>query len=287
MKTIYVHLDPTKFDFSSELKDNNYTFSDVPEYAKVSFQQSSKYLNDDVIVITNEKLQKYNNDINDFFSLCKTYMPSHYNDPFWLLTLLRLYVLYLYVKDNNINVFLHMEYDNLIYDELKCLNKLKNGVYFTYVGPVDGGSAGIVFCNNINNFSSFIESIKKLIKNGENKLQKITGNYIVSEMNMIHLISRGTKEIMHYLPTLPGDKYFNELGMVFDGASYGQFISGTNNGHSKGWAGNHHRIGSLINQKIINVEFNFENKKPYVVYNGDKTLIANLHIHKKNLNEFV
>ena len=104
---------------------------------------------------------------------------------------------------------------------------------------------------------------------------------------MIHLISRGTKEIMHYLPTLPGDKYFNELGMVFDGASYGQFISGTNNGHSKGWAGNHHRIGSLINQKIINVEFNFENKKPYVVYNGDKTLIANLHIHKKNLNEFV
>ena len=42
--------------------------------------------------------------------------------------------------------------------------------------------------------------------------------------------------------------------MVFDGASYGQFISGTNNGHDKGWAGNHHRIGSLINQKLEQID---------------------------------
>lgn len=287
MKTIYVHLDPTKFDFSPDLKDNSYTFSDIPGYAEVSFKQSLKYLNDEVIILTNDKIKKYNNDINEFYLLCKTYLPSHYNDPFWLLTLLRIYVLYLYVKDNNINKFLHMEYDNLIYDKLQCLDKLKDGIYFTYVGPLDGGSAGIVFCNNLNNFDSFIQSIKKLIKNGENKLRNITGNNIISEMNMIHLIYRGTKGIMDYLPTLPEDKYFDELGIVFDGASYGQFISGTNNGHDKGWAGNHHRIGSLINQNKLNVEFNFKTKKPNVTYNGKKSLIGNLHIHKKNLNEFV
>lgn len=286
MKLIYVHLNLNDFDFSDELKSSNFVYS-TPEYLQTSIDQSKKMLNiNDIVVLTNTDIKKYNDSINEFYELCKQNMPDLYNDPFWLLTLLRLIVLNLYVTDNKIEKFIHMECDNLIYDDMQCLAKLPNGIYFTRVGSIYS-SAGFVYCNSLRKINDFDKNIRKLIKKGQNTISKITGDSYISEMIMINLMSRGTKDVVSYLPIQPEDDFYDDLQLLFDGASYGQYIGGTNNGQPPGWAGNHHYIGALINSGQIKVMFDYDNKIPVVEKNNKQYKIGNLHIHSKQLSNYV
>jgi len=287
MKTIYTHLSPNKFSFFKELNHSNYTYSDIPEFAQISFQQSKKFLKDDPILLTNDTVDEYfKKEVEDFFQLCKNGFPSFYKDPFWLTTLLRLYVVYLYCEKNNINEFIHLEYDNLIYSDLKELKLLPPSIYFTRVG-LYCSSAGFVYCNSLSNFKQFIDKLKSLFIKGEQFVKKFTQYDHLSEMILIDLIYTHAKYNIDYLPILPfgtGSDNFDKIQVLFDGASYGQYLGGTNNGNNKGWYGQHHYIGQQIYNKNINVIF--ENK-PYVLYHNKKIPILNLHIHSKNLQQFV
>jgi len=282
IKTIYVHLSPTKFPFSGELDQSNFAFDGVPSYTNISIEQTKKITNSDCILLTNDNISEFNNDLCEFFELCKKNFNSFYKDPFWLLTLLRLYVVYLYVIKNNINSFVHLENDNLIYNDYSCLKDLPPGCYFTKVGP-HCGSAGFLFCNNLEKLTITFNALKHLIKKGETNIKPFVGYDFLSEMILIDLLVRGKKT--EYLPLIPTDEYFNLTNCVFDGASYGQYIGGTNNNHGPGWFGANHYIGELINQK--RAEILFENKQPTVKVDGIKTNIFNLHIHSKKLTNYV
>lgn len=287
LKAIYAHLSPDKFSFSNELELSKYTFSDLPEYAKLSLAQTRKFLGNEPILLTNDNISKSSHEkIDEFYTLCKNNFPSFYKDTFWLLTLIRLYVVYLYCEENNINEFIHLEYDNLIYSDLTVLKSLPPSVYFTRVGPYCS-SAGFVYCNSLVNFAKFIEKIKQLIQKGEQTVRQFTRYDHLSEMIMIDLIFTHSKDVIDYLPILPedvGSDNFNKLNVVFDGASYGQYLGGTNNGDNKGWTGRHHYTGAAIEDKKIKVIFD---KVPYCIANNKQIPILNLHIHSKNLGDFL
>ena len=107
---------------------------------------------------------------------------------------------------------------------------------------------------------------------GEQRLSQHLRDH-VSEMSLLHMAFR--EHLVAGFPILPTQS--NE--MVFDPGSYGQFLGGTNNGHSNGFTDPEHFIGELIKSGDLNVEFD---GKPSV--NGVK--IFNLHVHSKNLKEF-
>lgn len=286
MKSIYVHLNPNEFSFSKELTYSNYTFSEIPDYAKYSFQQTKYFLKDSPVVLTNNNITEFAEEINNFFNLCKTGFPSFYKDTFWLTTLLRLYIVYLYVSKNNINEFIHLEYDNLIYSDLKEITNLPKSIYFTRVGPFCS-SAGFVYCNNLESFEKFINNLKQLLQKGEHIVRKFTQHENLSEMILIDLIYTHTKNTIDYLPILPyqpGNDNFDKLNVLFDGASYGQYLGGTNNGHDKGYYAFHHYVGQEIHKKILDITFD---KIPYIIFNNKKIPILNLHIHSKNLKNFI
>ena len=287
MNAIYTHISPNKLPFSNKLTFSNYTFNEIPEYAKYSFEQSKKYLNTDSIILSDDFV---NNEIKqesiEFFNLCKKGFPSFYKDPFWFTTLFRLYVLFLYCKKNNINEFIHLEYDNLIYSDLSILKTLPPSIYFTRVGPFCS-SAGFVYCNSLENFEKFINKIQQLIQKGELFVSRFTRYDHLSEMIMIDLIYENSKSVIDYLPILPygiGSDNFDKLGVLFDGASYGQYLGGPNGKPGKGHHEQHHYIGQQIGAGNIQVDFV---KTPFVVYNGKQIPIHNLHIHSKNLKAFV
>lgn len=286
MKSIYVHLRPDQFSFSQELTHSNYVYTDVPAYADISIKQSQYFLKEEPVLLTNETVNDFfSEEVNDFFLMCKKNFPSFYKDPFWLLTLLRLYVVYLYCKKENINEFLHLEYDNLIYSDLSVLKKLQPSVYFTRVGPFCS-SAGFVYCNSLESFTKFINKLQYLIKKGEVTVRTFTQYDNLSEMILLDLIHTHTKGVIDYLPILPegkGDDNFNEIGVLFDGASYGQYLGGTNNGHDKGWYGLHQYVGQSLHNKNIEVKFE---ELPYVVFQQKKIPVMNLHIHSKKLKDF-
>jgi hypothetical protein len=290
MKSIYVHLRPDQFEFSNQLKHSGYVYTDLPAYANISIKQTEQFLNTPAILIDNDIVNdEFKTEINEFFKLCKSGFPSFYSDPFWLLTLLRLYVVFLYCKKHNIDNFVHLEYDNLIYTDLKCIEKLQPSIYFTKLGPYSG-AAGFVYCNSLSHFENFIQCIEQLLKKGENFVRRFTQYDFLSEMIMIDLISTHKQGVIDYLPILPngvGSDNFDMLGSLFDCASYGQFLGGTNNGNEKGWYGLHQYIGQRIHNKSINIVFD-KKQTPYVVLpNNDRLVINNLHIHSKKLENFI
>lgn len=289
MKSIYVHLRPDKFKFSKQLKHSGYVYTDLPAYANISIKQTEHFLNEPAILVGNDVVNnEFNDEINNFFELCKNGFPSFYTDPFWLLTLLRLYVVFLYCKKHSINEFVHLEYDNLIYTDLKCLKKLQPSAYFTKLGPYCG-AAGFVYCNSLTHFEKFIQCIEQLLKKGETFVKRFTQYDFLSEMIMIDLISTHKQDVISYLPILPegvGSDNFDKLNSLFDCASYGQFLGGTNNGNEKGWYGLHQYIGQNIHNKSLKIIF--EDTTPYIVLpNKNKIIINNLHIHSKKLENFI
>jgi hypothetical protein len=285
---IYVHLNPKEFSFSEELHHSHFVFNKLPDYAIYSVKQTEYFLETTPHIVDNQIVNSYfKSDIEDFFQLCKKNFPSFYNDPFWLLTLLRLYVVFLYCKKENLQKILHLEYDNLIYSNLEELQQLQNSIYFTRLGPYCS-SAGIMYCNSLPHFEVFINRLLQIIQKGESVVRRFTRYDQLSEMILIDLISMHKKDALDYLPILPegyGSENFDKLKVLFDCASYGQYLGGTNNGNNKGWFGTHQYIGQQIANKTIEVYF--ENKLPYIVFNNRKISILNLHIHSKNLKEFI
>jgi hypothetical protein len=292
MKLIYVHLDPTLFDFSDELKLSDFVSSPLPEYANLSILQSEE-LGYDVELIENRIgstdeawFQSYNQEINEFYQRCKRGFPSFYNDPFWLTTLLRLYIVYLYAEDKGIDRFIHMEYDNLVYYGPDKLPAYARGSYFTQLGP-QCGSAGFVYVNGLDTYKCVIDRFKELISTGEQVVRQFTQYDQLSEMVMIDLIHEHTDD-MQYLPLFPINDC-NFKTMVFDGASYGQYLGGIQGEEKPRWHAPHQYVGQRI-QQIKAIRLGTHNK-PYLWYGYGETEaivpIFNLHIHSKKLEKFL
>jgi hypothetical protein len=289
MNSIYVHLRPDQFSFSKQLKHSGYVYTDIPHYAALSINQTKHFLGKEPVLLENDLVNDvFRAEIEEFFELCKKGFPSFYSDPFWLLTLLRLYIVYLYCKQKNIAKFIHLEYDNLVYTELTCLEALQPSIYFTRLGPYSG-AAGFVYCNSLTHFERFIQCIEQLLRKGEQFVRRFTQYDFLSEMIMIDLVSTHKQGIIDYLPILPvglGSDNFKLTRSLFDCASYGQFLGGTNNGDKEGWYGLHQFIGQSIHNKAIKVIF--ENDRPKVLLaNGDSIIINNLHVHSKKLERFL
>jgi hypothetical protein len=286
MKAILIHLSPHNLPINGQMICDKYVYNTLPSYANICVNQCTKYFHDPVVIDNQYVIEHMRDDIKNLYDICLIKYPTQSSNAFWFTTMARLFVLYHYCKHNSINEFIHLEYDNLIYSEMNELKKLKPSLYFTSVGPYIG-SAGFVYCNSLSHLEKFIVHLTKLINTGEQILynDNIVPHFLpVSEMVMIDLIYRGTQNVIEYLPTLPlgvGSNHFNELGILFDGASYGQYIGGTNNGHSKGFCDPNHYVGQNISNNTINVLF--QNKKPYTSYNGKLIPIVNLHIHSKQL----
>jgi hypothetical protein len=174
-----------------------------------------------------------------------------------------------------------MEYDNIIYDDPKILYELNIGTYFTQVGP-ECGSAGFMFVKDLSTYKQFVESLIGLLTLGEALVKNYTSYDFLSEMILIDIINRVGG--CNYLPLFPSDKYFDDLGFVFDGASYGQYLGGTNNGHSRGWFGLHHWVGQKLNNNQLTINYDVI---PYIsIGEAMHVPIFNLHIHSKQLQNF-
>jgi len=289
MKVILIHLSPHKLPINDKMI-YDYTYDELPPYADICIKQCKHYLCDPIVVDDQYVMKYMQHDIQKLYTICKEKYPSQSTNAFWFTTMIRLFVLYHFCKNNNINEFIHMEYDNLIYSDMTMLKKLQPSVYFTRVDQYKS-SAGFVYCNSLIHLEQFISKMIKLLNIGEQSLY--ANNVIpyftpISEMVMIDLIYKGTQNIIDYLPALPfepADDNFNNLGILFDGASYGQYIGGTNNGHTKGFCDPNHYVGKCIIDNKLDVIF--DNQKPYAVHDNKLIPIANLHIHSKQLELYV
>lgn len=190
---------------------------------------------------------------------------------FWHRTAERIYYLEAYMAANNLENVFHFENDVLLYGGLDLVPTCS----LMLVLPMSRNKSTFAFTHiptpvQLHTVCQYFNWV--LSTHNESTLMQHLNDH-VSEMSLLHMASR--EQLVFGLPILPSQ---NDT-VVFDPGSYGQFLGGTNNGHSSGFTDQEHFIGQEISNGNLNVVFDGE---PSV--NGVK--IFNLHIHSKNLKEF-
>ena len=307
MKIVYCHLSHS-IPGHLVTSQSTYSFDSVPDYFWTSVKQTRHFHKGEIVAIlprkdieaNTERIAEFNikavaceplqysHSFYNLLNTSKSTFPTHVGDTFWLTTFFRLIVVAEWIKQEDAKNVLHIEYDNLIYGNPDLLGLNLNtatgerGLAFTTVGP-SLASAGIIYFRDWNAADLLISYFEKLIYKGEEECRKYVRGYdFITEMIMLDLMLQYDPMIF-LLPTTPMDNNIETVGnCLFDGASWGQYLGGSNNGHPPGKtaAFQHHWIGQKILVDELDAVFG-EDKKPWVKHHGDGYPLFNLHIHNK------
>tara|TARA_R110000824_G_scaffold318921_3_gene506036 strand:- start:177 stop:1061 length:885 start_codon:yes stop_codon:yes gene_type:complete len=280
---------------------------DIPPYTEICLRQARLYNPEVEIDFISRNPAKYFNELKINWinqSDVKSELLSEFNDlswfgshktesddttyhcpsGFWQKTAERIFCVQAHIKRMNLSNVFHFENDVLLYGSLQ---EVETTEHLT-VTPMRHNQTTFAFTHipNAEKMDLLCRFMNWLLSSyGQQQLQGIMGDHI-SEMSLLNLAIR--ERVISGFPTLPltkeagptdGGPYYSGT-LVFDPGSYGQFLGGTNNGHSSGFTDPQHFIGEAINNGQLDIVFD---GTPSV--NGVK--IFNLHIHSKNLKEFV
>lgn len=195
----------------------------------------------------------------------------------------RMFVIQAHQEKYCINNFFHLENDVLVYYPMECFPIDKSKIEARCPFLTQGSMTLAI--SNFNGYSlrSINNKILEYIKMGEIGFCRKYNADMFNEMTCLYAAYRDLSNIRP-LRTLPDDQRLSS-DTLFDPGSYGQYLGGTNNDHGPGWAGEHHLIGRYIKDKTIKV--GIVCRKPVVQSFGKTSNLFNLHIHSKNLKDFI
>lgn len=280
-----------------------------PPYTHIAIEQARRWNPDAPIVFLSSVVQDYGVgetwvDISDIplGAAHQRFRDMTPMEDFWKWTTERLFVLEDWMRWKGIEECIHFEYDNTIYQDLSVmiplLRKISPGLSTTFQGQgrnLSGVRAcfSVVYCSSLDALSNFTRFL------ASSRLKS-------DEMVLGGLYWQDTPEECSFLPTTPvgvtlkSEKYrhwlederFKEVGCIFDGSNFGQYLGGTDPKYHK----------DNITPGFINPDCDFRADQYEYVWitdevgrryptikdkDGRQWKIANLHIHCKRLHEFV
>jgi len=259
------------------------------EYILDNINNLLLFNNNDITVITNKDFfYHFNNysitlidytELNDNDFTIKSQLDKKFRNGFWYYCSLRLFYVYSYIKENNLQKCIHLENDVLTYinfDDI-TLNFKENKIYATFdcdtrVIP------GIIFIPNYKAFEPIINKYDFNINDMEN-LARFNESFILP-LPIFPIINN---------VCIKFNKLYFDFNMIFDAAAIGQYLGGIDPNNEPG------DTTGFINETCI-IKYNkykFEWIKinnlqiPHIIINSVKYKICNLHIHSKNLKKFM
>ena len=282
----------------------------LPDFIEYNFKQI-RFFNPDVRVYFLTDSNLVDNDIFGRYDIIALNKDLFYSDKvkqfescfnysstdFWTLAATRLIYIEKFLKDYNLENVYHFENDVLLYYNLedhhvKFMNFYKN-IAITTGGP-DKSMTGFMFIKDYNSLSMmtnfFVDTLKTYGVRGTMAKYPMD---MVNEMSLMKFygVEKGDDFICN-LPTLPfGDysKYFNSFNSIFDPASWGQFVGGTRV-DGPGAKPQDHYIGVLLKENpnwFVQWKKEDDLNVPFFNKDGELTKINNLHIHSKNLKNYL
>lgn len=231
-----------------------------------------------------DNLQKFGNkitkidtkDVEGNFE-SKSKLDKIFRNGFWHNASKRLFILYEYMKKYNIQNVIHLENDVLLYSNLNY--KFEDKVYLVMDTP-HRCIPGIIYIPRYN-------LLDELIKNYDYTLDDMLN---MGEFYNSHRDKVTTFPIINdYYSICTYNVNFQEFNSIFDGAAMGQYLGGVDPRNITG-----DTIG-FVNETCL-VKYNIfkfkwfrkgEYSFPYLIVNNNIIPINNLHIHSKNLQNFV
>jgi len=263
------------------------------EYIITNINQLIRLKHTSIYVITNEKFfNKFDQfnciklidvvELNDTFNFkSKTQLDSTFRGGFWMLTSLRFFYIYELMKKLNISNVFHIENDVLLYYNCNILNNTMDKVHIPF-DTFQRNIASIIFIPNHEIFFNILSKYD-FTNNDMYNFQHIlnTTNYI--DTFPIFVESDNSDEVKFVT------KNYKKFGFIFDAAAMGQYLGGIDprnqSGNTVGFI-NETCVIKYNNYKFLWKEINFI-KKPFIKYGEHIIPIFNLHIHSKNLINFV
>lgn len=216
-------------------------------------------------------------------------------DGFWNVTAGRLFLLEVLARQRKLVDIIHIENDVLIYHNLENMGHVLNSyslgrVLLTPVGK-DFTTAAYLYSRSSSALGLLMGELLRYLKMGRQSLSKKLGANGINEMTLLSLISKKQHGLIRHLPVQPsgsGSQGINEFNSVFDPASIGQYLGGTQS-DGPGWAETRHYIGDSILNGRVSFEWKIEGgvKKPWIISGGKKYRINNIHVHSKKLKQFM
>lgn len=209
------------------------------------------------------------------------------SDDFWLYTSMRFFALERFCSERNIQEFYHLELDNIV-GSLEGLEDALSNIGSGLFAPRDSVHrviGSIVYCNKV----TCLRKLLEIYRSSEVKNDMIAlGKYAIHHPESFFALPTESYEFNKYLfPTVSP----RLTGGIFDAASIGQYLFGTDPIHS--------RYGPLRNRFVNeNCRHNWNRSQPFRV---DKlslyidislkqalsrkwTKVYNIHVHSKNIN---
>jgi len=218
-------------------------------------------------------------------------------EKFWTWTCTRLIYLEEFMRTLSIENVVHIENDVLIYESpMAHLSNFKK--HFTdkvAINPIGEkySSFAYGYVDNWQAMNFMNNEIMKLLSRGYDALNQEIGEGMVNEMMLLKIIMDTYPDQVSFLPVLPEgplSKGIEDFEMIFDCASWGQYIGGLPGGEQKGWTGNHHYVGREIAAGKYDIFGPGHEVFPAIRARygdskfGELIRINNLHIHSKQLS---
>lgn len=225
------------------------------------------------------------NDLEDSYNFIHhTTLDKDFRNGFWTLTSLRFFYIYEFMKKYQIEDVIHIENDVLLYYNCdKIIDKFDKNYLYIPFDTFTRNIASIVYIPNSNIFKKIMDKYdfnKNDMENFSN-IKKQTG--LINNLPIFIQDSCLSNE----------EKFVSEnfeiFSCIFDAAAIGQYIGGidpiNNPNNTIGFVNE----TCIIKYNNYNIWFEITNnmKKPYIEINNKKYEIFNLHIHCKNLKNFI
>lgn len=265
------------------------------EYIITNITQLLRLGHNSIYVLTNVYLfpnfDKYKDDsrvkvigvesLNDSYRYYeRTNLDKGFRNGFWALASMRFFYIYEFMEQVKIDNVIHLENDVLVYyncDEIAD-SAGKQHVYLPF-DCYDRNIASIMYIPSASVFRRILDQYDLTINDMENFVQ----------------ISKRCDLIQRF-PIFPANAYtateiqfvstnHQKFGYLFDAAAMGQYLGGVDPRNQPGDTKGFVNETCVIKYNAYN--FIWENKKPYIIINNMKFPIFNLHIHHKNLQDFI
>ena len=267
------------------------------EYILDNIQQLINLKHENIYILTNEKFftlfNKFSDKINlisietlpDTFNYySKTTLDKNFRGGFWALASLRFFYIYEFMNKYDVKDVIHLENDVLIY--YNCNNIIDNfDKQFIYLP-----------------FDTFKRNIASVMYIPTSEIFKVAlDNYNFSKNDMENFCNIKNKTgLIKVLPIFPKttidneevqfvSENFEKFNCIFDAAAMGQYLGGID---PKNCTTN--TVGFINETCVIKYnEFKFvwitinDIKRPFLKIGDSEIRIFNLHIHSKNLIEFM
>jgi len=259
----------------------------LQSYIFDNIQHLKNHDNMDITIITDKKFSTLfkNVDVINIEDLIPNYVNvvsrinNTFRNGFVQLTSYRFIAIYEYMKQHNINNIIHIENDVLIYkkiDKFHNMNKL-----LLTMDSKNRCIPGLMFIPNH-------EVLKKCLD--------IFNPYLIDMQNFSYCYHTLTD----YVDTLPIfiednnitkmiTKNFKYYNAIFDAAAIGQYLGGVDPRNVAGDTKGFINETCVIDYSKYTFIWKKENNKniPYIIVNHNEYPIVNLHIHCKNLIQFI